>query len=77
MNNQLFWLDLTTKEKCSYDNVPTFKYIVIKVILLVFALSVIGSPSLAWSWGGEGGCSYSKDKTNQDAKTEQVDETDA
>ena len=46
-----------------------------KVILLVFALSVIGSPSLAW--GGDGGCPYSKDKTNQDAKTEQVEETDA
>ena len=28
-------------------------------------------------WGGEGGCPYSKDKTNQDAKTEQVEETDA
>ena len=48
-----------------------------KVISLVFALSVIGSPSLAWGWGGEGGCPYSKDKTNQDAKTEQVAETDA
>ena len=48
-----------------------------KVISLVFALSVIGSPSHAWGWGGEGGCSYSKDKTNQDAKTEQVEETDA
>ena len=55
----------------------TFKFKVKKVISLVFALSVIGSPSLAWGWGGEGGCSYSKDKTNQDAKTEQVEETDA
>ena len=45
-----------------------------KVISLVFALSVIGSPSLSWGWG-EGGCS--KDKSNQDAKTEQVEETDA
>ena len=54
---------------------PTFKFKVKKVISLVFALSVIGSPSLAW--GGEGGCSYSKDKTNQDAKTQQVEETDA
>ena len=51
-------------------------YKVKKFISLVFALSVIGSPSLAWGWGGEGGCSYSKDKTNQDAKTEQVEETD-
>ena len=55
----------------------TFKFKVKKVISLVFTLSVIGSPSLAWGWGGEGGCPYSKDKTNQDAKTEQVEETDA
>ena len=48
-----------------------------KVVSLVFALLVIGSPSLAWGWGGEGGCSYSKDKTNQETKTEQVKETDA
>ena len=47
-----------------------------KVILFVFALSVIGSPSLSWGWG-EGGCSGSKYKSNQDAKTEQVEETDA
>ena len=55
----------------------TVKFKVKKVISLVFALSVIGSPSLAWGWGGAGGCPYSKDKTNQDAKTEQVEETDA
>ena len=55
----------------------TFKFKVKKVISLVFALSVIGSPSLAWGWGGEGGCSYSKEKTNQETKTEQVKETDA
>ncbi|WP_269625089.1 hypothetical protein [Prochlorococcus marinus] len=47
-----------------------------KVISLFFALSVIGSPSLAWGWG-EGGCSGSKDKTNQETKTEQAKETDA
>ena len=46
-----------------------------KVISLVFALSVIGSPSLSWGWG-EGGCSGSKDKTNQETKIEQVKETD-
>ena len=45
-----------------------------KLISLVFALLVIGSPSLAWGWG-EGGCS--KDKSNQETKTEQVEETDA
>ena len=51
---------------------PTFKFKVKKVISLVFALSVIGTPSLAWGWG-EGGCYYSKEKTNQDSKTEQVE----
>ena len=48
-----------------------------KVVSLVLALSVIGSPSLSLGWGGEGGCSYSKDKENQEIKTEQVEETDA
>ena len=53
---------------------PTFKFNVKKVISFVFSLSIIGVPSLAWGWGGEGGCS--KDKSNQDAKTEQVEGTD-
>ena len=53
----------------------TFKFKVKKVIPVVFALSVIAVPSLALGWGGEGGCPYLKDKTNQDAKTEQVEET--
>ena len=49
-----------------------------KILSLIFVLSFIGSPSLSWGWGsGEGGCSYSKDKANQEAKTEQVKETDA
>ena len=48
---------------------------VTKVISLFFAFSVIASPSLAWGWGE--GCSYSKDKNNQEIKTEQVKETDA
>ena len=56
--------------------VPTFEFKVKKLIPLVFALSVIAGPSLAWGWGwGEGGCS--KDKANQETKTEQVEETDA
>ncbi len=42
-----------------------------KVFPFVFALSICSGPSLAWGWGGEGGCSYSKDK-NQDTKTEQL-----
>ena len=45
-----------------------FKFKVTKVIPLVFALSVIAGPSLAWGWGGESGCPHSKDKTNQEAK---------
>ena len=49
---------------------------VTKFISLVFAISIIGSPSLAWGWG-EGGCSYSKDKANQENKSEQVKKTDA
>ena len=53
---------------------PIFKFKVKKVVPLVFALSVIAGPSLAWGWG-EGGCS--KDKANQETKTEQVEETDA
>ena len=52
----------------------TFEFKVKKVIPLVFALSVIAGPSLAWGWG-EGAC-Y-KDKANQETKTEQVEETDA
>ena len=46
-----------------------------KVISLVFALSVIGGPTFAWGWE-EGGCSSSKNKKNQETKTEQVIETD-
>ena len=45
-----------------------------KVFALVFTLSIIAAPSLAWGWR-DGGCS--KDKSNQDAKTEKVEETDA
>ena len=53
------------------------KFIVKKVIPLVFALSICAGPSLSWGWGGEGGCSYSKEKSNEDAKPEQVEEIDA
>tara|TARA_Y100001968_G_scaffold187898_1_gene172239 strand:+ start:611 stop:760 length:150 start_codon:yes stop_codon:yes gene_type:complete len=47
-----------------------------KVIPLVFAFSVIAGPSLSWGWG-EGDCSFSKDKKNQETTTDQVKETDA
>ena len=53
-----------------------FKFKVKKVFTLVFALSVTAGPSLSWGWG-EGGCSGSKDKFNQENKTEQVKESDA
>ena len=46
------------------------------VFPLVFALSVIASPSFSWGWG-QGSCSGSKDKFNQGNKTEQVKESDA
>mgnify|MGYP001400619693 CR=1 FL=1 len=47
-----------------------------KVFPLVFALSIIAAPSLPLGWG-KGGCSGSKDKFNQENKTEQVKESDA
>ena len=46
-----------------------------KTLLAVFALSIISAPLLAWGWGGEGDCPYSKGKASQE-KTEQVDESD-
>ena len=46
-----------------------------KIIPVVVALSMISAPVLAWGWGGDGDCPYSKDKANQE-KREQVDESD-
>ena len=46
-----------------------------KILPVVFAFSMISTPVLAWGWGGDGDCQYSKDKTNKE-KTEQVDESD-
>tara|TARA_B100000700_G_scaffold19470_1_gene19048 strand:- start:168 stop:341 length:174 start_codon:yes stop_codon:yes gene_type:complete len=54
----------------------TFKFKVKKVFSLVFAILVIGSPSLALGWGEVGG-SGSNDKTNQETKTELVKDTEA
>ena len=61
--------------KTSYD-IPTFKFTVKKVLPLVFALSISAGPVLAWGWGGEGDCPFSKNKSNQQAKTEQVEESE-
>ncbi|KGG14849.1 MULTISPECIES: hypothetical protein [unclassified Prochlorococcus] len=46
-----------------------------KNLPVLFALLMISAPVLAWGWGGDGDCPYSKDKANQE-KTEQVDESD-
>ena len=65
---------LTTSLKTLYDQ-PNFEPAVKKILPVVFALSMISTPVLAWGWGGNGDCPYSKDKANQE-KTEQVDESD-
>ena len=50
-------------------------FIMIKILSLVFALSVTTAPILAW---GEGGCSLSnKNKASQDETIEQVDSSDS
>ncbi len=54
-----------------------FKFTVKRVLPLFFALSISAGPALAWGWGGEGGCSYSKDKSNQETKTEKVEQSDS
>ncbi len=47
-----------------------------KILSLVLALSTITTaPVLAWGWGNDGDCPYSKDKANEE-KTEQVEESD-
>ena len=46
-----------------------------KFLQTVLALSISSSPALAWEGDGEGGCPYSKDKSNQDIKAEQVEES--
>ena len=46
-----------------------------KNLPVVIALSIISAPVLAWGWGGDGNCPYSKDKLNQE-KTEQVEDSD-
>ncbi|WP_241434808.1 hypothetical protein [Prochlorococcus marinus] len=46
-----------------------------KILSLLFALSVISAPVLAW---GEGGCSLlNKNKASQDETVEQVDSSDS
>ncbi len=44
-----------------------------KILPLAFAFSIMTGPVLAWGWGGDGDCPYSKGKANQE-KTEQVEE---
>ena len=46
-----------------------------KILSLVFTLSVMSAPVLAW---GDGGCSLSnKNKASQDETIEQVDSSDS
>ena len=47
-----------------------------KVLPLFFALTMSVGPVFAWGWGGEGDCPFSKDKSNEEIKTEQVEESD-
>ena len=47
-----------------------------KVLLLVLALSISAGPGLALGWGSEGDCPFSKHKSNQEAKTEQMEESE-
>ncbi len=46
------------------------------VLPLFFALTMSVGPVFAWEWGGEGDCPFSKDKSNEEIKTEQVEESD-
>ena len=46
-----------------------------KVLLLVFALLIGSGPVFAWGWSEEGDCPFSKNKSNQEAKTEQLEES--
>ena len=64
---------LTTSSKTLYDQF-NFEPIVKKILPVVFALSMISTPVLAWGWGGNGDCPYSKGNANQE-KTEQVEES--
>ncbi len=66
--------DLADQQESSYDNEHTFEFKLKSIIPLVFPVSVIFGPSLAWVWR-EGCCS--KDKLNLDVKTEQVEGNDA
>ena len=46
-----------------------------KIIPLLFFLSIISGPVLAWGWGGDGNCPYSKDKVDKE-NTEQVEQSE-
>tara|TARA_B100000700_G_scaffold294620_1_gene356756 strand:+ start:696 stop:842 length:147 start_codon:yes stop_codon:yes gene_type:complete len=46
-----------------------------KLLPLVFALSILTDPVMAWGWGGDSDCPYSKGKTNKE-NTEKVEESD-
>ncbi len=51
------------------------KFLVQKILLMLFAFSITASPSLAW---GESGCSFSnKNKTSQEMITDKVENLDS
>ena len=46
-----------------------------KIISLAFSILISSSPVLAWGWGDEVNCSYSKETVNPE-KSEKVDKSD-
>ncbi len=47
-----------------------------KILPLIFALSISAGPVLAWGSDKENNCPFSKDTSNQESKTEQVEESE-
>ncbi len=78
LNFNLFLLFSLTPKKVLriYLLISIFKFTVKKVLPLFFALTMSVGPVFAWGWGGEGDCPFSKDKSNEEIKTEQVEESD-
>ncbi len=46
-----------------------------KILSLVFFFFITAGPSLAWGWGGEGDCPFTKDQEKQE-NTEKVEESE-
>ncbi len=52
-----------------------YNFMMKKIFTLAFLLTFASGPVLAWGWGGDADCPYSKEKASQ-TKTEQVEESD-